>query len=605
MSDGTVEAATPSGGNTLGSLRALPFAPATRLALALAIVFAVCGSGSLPTLVSIGLPLRWVALAAFTFSALGWMVVERGLVWDGVRAAAPVLLLALLGLVSAAWSVSFATSAERAVAFGCLAVGVAAAASATKGAPRKAELLVEAVVLAALVVCLLGPILYAINPTRTVDQSTYGSGFRFAGMGQSANTVAMLAAVAVPLSVWLAVVKHKAGRVFYVAACVVACSQVVASGSRGAALAVCVGAVVLALLLPARRNVRAGLLMAALAVSVAIFGINRLVQYETTPPLAAPTSSSPAPAAATPAPLPKIILPPMQDELGGRPKGGRALFGNDGRALALQEAFDQGSERPLVGWGFGTETQVYFERSSLFVSSRPEDSFLSLYLELGIGGVLLWLLAGGLVLAGVIRSRRRDARLRWAMAGLGATTATAFALGIGQSYVYSTGNVATLSVWLVAALATMIGFGSGGSRAPRWVPVAGVLLLLAVPVGLWEGGHARRVQNAGIENVWKAVGSRLAAPNLDGFRVAPPLSCLLYDAGGSPAGYELCFNGGHAVQAIDRRNGYFRAWRVSPFGRGAAAVRVPGAAVEAQLRRLGAYKPGLQIGFAYQARRVG
>ena len=606
MSGGRSKAERQSALDAARAWRSLPLEAATRTALALTIFFVVCGSSSMPALVSLGSPARWVALAAFTALAFAWAAAEGARAWDLIRFGGPGMLLTALGFASVAWSVSPRVSFERAVAFAVLTLGAAACAAAIRGRPDRAEGLAEAVVAATVAVCLAGPLLYAINPTRTAQSASPGEPFRFAGMGQSPDTVPMLAALGAVLAAWFVLARRDRRRLVCAAVVVGCCAEIAASGSRGAALSLGIGVVVLGLAAPASLRGRAALLAAAVAVAAATVVANRIVQSATALPLVA-ASASPAPAPSATA-LPRAVLPPFQNELGAIPLGGRTLFGNDGRALAWEEAFEEGSERAVAGWGFGTENGVFIERVAQFQSVRAENSYLGLYLELGAFGVVAWLLAGLATVLAVVRARRLDARARLTVAGLAAAVAAGFGLGVGQSYVYSAGNLATLPFWLVAAAAVAVAFRtapSGGARVGRWSLAAAVLVVAAVPIGIWESGQARAAQNAGIRGIWRAVGSRLDTPALDGFRRTPPLGCLLYAAGGSPGGYELCFDGGRLVEGIDRRDGRFQAWTVQPFGAWAATLEVPPAAVDAQLRRLGAYAPSVAVGFGYLARRPG
>ncbi|HVS85936.1 MAG TPA: hypothetical protein VHD91_09920 [Gaiellaceae bacterium] len=583
------------------SLRALPLARATEAALLLTIVLVVFGSSGIPVLVDVGSSGRWAALVAFTALACAWAVDEQASGWDAFRVMWPAMLLSGLALASTAWSVDRSTALLHALAFACLVLGAAAAGAATRGRADRAERLALVVVASAALVCLAGALAYAVDPTNTVTEPSVGTGFRFNGLGGNANTVPMLAAVGLVLAGWLGLAATGRARRLYAGAIVVFGAEIVASGSRGALLAAPVGLALLAVGGPFPLRRRAVLLAGVVALAAALVVGNRIVQRETAKPI------PPPPASTQSRRLPMLALPPLTEELGPQYVRSRVLIGSDGRALAIQEAFEQGRPRAAYGWGFGTETRVFEERSSVFESAKPEDSYASLFLELGAAGLALYLVSGLFVAAALVVARRRDDRTRLAVSGAAATVAAGFALAIGQSYVYAAGNVATLSVWLASALAAALAFLPGERRpgSLRYVLAGGVALaLLGIPVGLVEASHARHEANAGVMAVWRGVGSRLAAPTLDGFRLDPPRRCLLYRAGGSIAGYELCFDGGNAVEAIDRRNGGFQAWTVRPFGPGAAALRVGPAAVDAQLRRLGAFGPGILSGPGYLARRL-
>jgi hypothetical protein len=84
------------------------------------------------------------------------------------------------------------------------------------------------------------------------------------------------------------------------------------------------------------------------------------------------------------------------------------------------------------------------------VGSVPEDSYIGIGLQLGLAG--LFAFAGLLVALG--RAGVRSLRMEGgsiAVAGLG-VLAAALVAALGQSYVYSVGNVATVTVWVAAFL---------------------------------------------------------------------------------------------------------------------------------------------------------
>jgi O-antigen ligase len=131
----------------------------------------------------------------------------------------------------------------------------------------------------------------------------------------------------------------------------------------------------------------------------------------------------------------------------------RSLLTSSGRADAWQGAIVQALDRPVLGYGFGTEERVFVDRYRFFNAMWPENSYIGALLQLGaIGAALLVALIGSVILTGA-RVARRDA-------AAAAATAVVVAGGIGalvQSYVWSVGNVATGSLWIAAALAVSLG----------------------------------------------------------------------------------------------------------------------------------------------------
>jgi O-antigen ligase len=584
------------------SLRRLPLARATQAALAATILCTLLGSSSVADITPIGVKLRWVALFAFAGCAVLWALSER----ERRRPTAAHVVsaaLCMFALVSATWSVAPWLTLGRAVSL-CVAVTAAGAVGfAIRGMPERAAAVAEAIVAAALVAVLAGAVVYAVDPAVGAQSAVVYTPFRLRGLGESPNTVPMLAAVAVPLALWLAWARRGGRRGAYVLAALVFAAEIIASGSRSAVGGVCAALLVFAASAPvARRRRRATLLAASLLAGAALVGGVVAMVALTALPAPAP-QSSPTPLS-KPAPLPRPILPSLEDELGGIPSGPRTLFGNDGRSQALSEAIDQAGQRPALGWGFGTEERVFVDRLAQFHAARPENSYVGLYLQLGALGVALFLALAAVLVEATVKARSAAPSVRIAVAGCAAAVAAGYGLAVGQSFVYSVGNVATVSVWCAAFLLAGLASASWGRRSLAAAAIVGTaVLVLAAVLGRVEKAHAQNVQRAGIERAWQEVGRTLDAPRLDGFRLrSPGRSCLLYEKGGMPAGVELCFDGGRLVQAIDRSGRRFRAWNVEPFGASSAAIRIQPRAVERTLRRLGAYGPGIAYGAGYLAR---
>jgi hypothetical protein len=137
----------------------------------------------------------------------------------------------------------------------------------------------------------------------------------------------------------------------------------------------------------------------------------------------------------------------------------RTLFGLTGRGEAWRGALDLADERPGAGYGFGTEDRVFVDRYANFAGGLPENSFIGTYLQLGALGLVALV---GLVAALGVGAARYGLRRHGAPA-LGVIVA-ALVLAMVQSYIYSVGNIGTLTVWVCAAL--------GGAVATRERAVA-------------------------------------------------------------------------------------------------------------------------------------
>ena len=69
----------------------------------------------------------------------------------------------------------------------------------------------------------------------------------------------------------------------------------------------------------------------------------------------------------------------------------RTLTGSSGRTEAWRGALGLAADRPLVGYGFGTEDRTFVDRYVFFNSNVPENSYIGILLQLGLVGLLLLL----------------------------------------------------------------------------------------------------------------------------------------------------------------------------------------------------------------------
>jgi O-antigen ligase len=97
---------------------------------------------------------------------------------------------------------------------------------------------------------------------------------------------------------------------------------------------------------------------------------------------------------------------------------------------------------------------VFANRYFGFDSNLAENSYVGLYLQLGLAGLILLAVLLVVLLAPALRIRDGDAftaALAVVVAGL--------VLGVGQSFLYSVGATGTLPFWICAFLAS--------ARAPK------------------------------------------------------------------------------------------------------------------------------------------
>src|SRR5205814_3144758 len=85
------------------------------------------------------------------------------------------------------------------------------------------------------------------------------------------------------------------------------------------------------------------------------------------------------------------------------------LYYGSGRVFAWLNAIQQGIRRPVLGYGFGTEERVFVDHSYVFRGSFVENSFVGIFLELGLVGVALLLAPFVLVAMVAVRAARHAA----------------------------------------------------------------------------------------------------------------------------------------------------------------------------------------------------
>jgi len=296
-------------------------------------------------------------------------------------------------------------------------------------------------------------------------------------MGQNPNTVPMLFTAGLPIAVWLMLERRGWRRGAGGAAVLLLSGEMAVAGSRGAIAAGFAGAVLTALALAPSFRAKLATAAALVALAIATVLTSRLQppapQAGAAAPVPARTStagsalSPPQAGASAPAPARSAKHPVaidaqqvlrLEDELGHPPIGDyrppvpRTLLGTSGRAQAWAGAADQGAQRPLLGYGFGTEDKVFVDRFYAFEGGFPENSYLGVFLQLGAVGVAL--LAGLLLMLAWTAVRLLRGSVRRGGAGpagaLAGVLVAAIVIGVTQSGLVSVGNIAASSFWLCA-----------------------------------------------------------------------------------------------------------------------------------------------------------
>jgi hypothetical protein len=440
---------------------------ALQLAIAATIVTAVLASGALLSWIGPARKLRWAALAALVLIALALVRRRRRVVGLEVYALAAAFIA--VAVLSGAWSAFPRLTVGRAGALGLLFVAAAALAAAASAGAVDVRAALYGVLAGVAAVGVGGLLVLAFAHDRAVQPASTSLPARYQGLGGGPDTATMVLALGVPLAAYALVDARRApGRIVAAALLLLFLGSIVASGSRGALAAAFVGLFACAVAFAGSTRARV-VAVAAVAVLlvVAVVGL-RIPKPLTHAPA---TAANPAGDAATqesqfgrpktPPPRLNPLPPPrLQDDVGHPPFGvadttkkPRTLFGSSGRAQAWYGALGLAADRAVAGFGFGTEDHVFVDRYVDFNSNVVEDSYLGLFLELGVVGCALLVALVVLLARRAVRAFRvlPVPELRSAGACVG-VVAAGLVLAFFQSYLYAPGNNATAAFWICAFL---------------------------------------------------------------------------------------------------------------------------------------------------------
>jgi hypothetical protein len=446
------------------AFRRLTLERALQLSIVATILTAVLAAGAILSWLETARKLRWVALAALVALSLAYAWRRRGGPKPLPLYAAGAALV-LLALASAAWSAFPTLTAARGTALALLFLACGAIASATAGRPDAIRPVLDAVLAGTVVVALGGLVVLVVEYDRAVAPATTVTPARYQGLGGGPDTAMMVLSIGVPLAARaLLDAGSRVGRLAGGSMLALLLGSIIASGSRGALAASFSGLLVYALL--ARRGARRRLAAAAAVLSLLAVAVGiSLVPQELPPGSTNPSRAFVPPDPVSPALTPRpgyananLVLR-LQDDIGHPPLGVadtprvRTLLSTSGRAEAWSGALGQAIERPLLGYGFGTEDRVFVDRYVHFNSGVPESSYVGFVLQLGAIGAATFLLLIALLLVPAARAHRL---LAGRELGLAAACAGALVAGLVlacfQSYIYAVGNNATAAVWLCAFL---------------------------------------------------------------------------------------------------------------------------------------------------------
>jgi hypothetical protein len=452
---------------------------------AVAVISFAAGSSSLSSAKDLGHTARWLALVVLCAVALLKAIPElrREGLPPGLRSFAwlPAWFIALC-LLSTAWSPDPRLTFARTASLGILFLAAAALAVTAAHDPAETRRLLGGLGLGAILVAAIGFVMLAVGSNAAAQSANALNPWRFRGFGENPNTVAVLAAVALPIVVWLGLTSHtKATRRLWSAGFAVLLASAIATGSRGGQLAALCGVEVVLMTTLSRVDRRVVVGVAYALVIVLGIGVRQATQpaapafYSAIPKPSAGVQSLPAPLAGGQSSGPKKLvikippgpamqpLPGRADEI-GHPllsRQGTSTIGSGRVAAWLGTLKDIVLQRPLLGYGFGTEEHVFVDRWYDFQGGTPENSTIGLLLQVGIVGLLLVVALAAFVAVGALRglrSAQSDQRSAGRV-GLGVLVA-AVALTFFQAYVYSVGNVATFTVWVVLFLTAAATLGA-------------------------------------------------------------------------------------------------------------------------------------------------
>jgi O-antigen ligase/polysaccharide polymerase Wzy-like membrane protein len=443
--------------------------------LACMVVAFAAGSGSEPWFKRVGLDARWIVLVIVCAAALldaayrisrTHVLPSRGLRRFGAVTGS----FLALAIISTAWSVTPRLTFERA---GSLAIvfllGAALAASTTSDVAARARLF-QGLAVGAVTVGVLGLFVLVFDYNTAVLREA--GAWRYRGFTENPNTIAILAAAALPLNLGFALrATSRRGQAVWLAGGLLLVGSIIASESRGGLLAACAGTLLVSAFGVEGLRQRVAAITAVALVFAGGIALREAVQPPPTPfssqvaPAPTPPVQGPTPPKVNPTPrhiAPAVgktsELPREEDEIGSPALSKQATTTlASGRLAAWKGALDLVGDRPILGYGFGTEQKVFVDRWYYFQGGTAENSYLGLLLQLGTVGLAFILALGCALVAGglrAVRLMRGDERLLVLME-LGVLVGAA-AIMLIQSYLYSVGNVATATVWIsLFALATV------------------------------------------------------------------------------------------------------------------------------------------------------
>jgi hypothetical protein len=429
--------------------------------VAACVLTAAAGSSIQRDVFAFGRPSRWMLIVVLLAYGLARAAV-CGRAWR-FRPAVAVAILAfcVLSFVSTAWSVNAHGTFERAVGQAAVIAAVGALVGCVPSRPELASRLLDGVLAAAVIVSLAGFVYWLLEPARAANQTVVDV-WRYRGIEQNPNTAALLLAIAAPLALSRTFRARSAvGRVLLGIVTIGLVASIVASGSRNGLMAGFFGLLVLVALAPFERRRR-------IVLGVAVVGALALAVWLITIPRPLSSSSATAPPPTSVPPRAQGVnaeaVLPLSAEIGSpwwthAPGYRRTVFTADVRVRAWRGTVEQALGRPFLGYGFGAEQWAFINRYYTFNSQNPENGYLGLLLQLGVTGLLLFLMVLVLCIVPTVRVSLR--RPEPVAAAAVAAAAAAGALGIGQSFFHGPGSISYVAFWVSLLVAAALAVPRG------------------------------------------------------------------------------------------------------------------------------------------------
>ena len=425
------------------------------MAIVLTIVAFASGSSSVPWVKHVGTDARWVFLFALLATVAALFLLR--VAWSRSRPFLPAAWLVFLAVLSTSWSVTPGTTIERALSLAILFV-TAFLLATSAASLALIERVLAAVLCGAVVVALLGLLVLAVDRHAALQPASSGVPTRFRGLGEDSNTAPLLFAIVLPVAAWgVARGGRLRRRVAAGAAFLLLDGSIVGSISHGALAGGFLGVLLVALAAPRGWSLRWAYSLAALVFAGLSFG---LMTIPSTPHAKAvarelATSGTFINANVT-YPLDQDVGSPLPGPDGYPVLAGAA--GSSGRLVAWNGALGEIADRPVAGYGFGTEGTVFVDRYRGFSGGLVHNYYLGLLLELGAVGLASFL---ALALVWLARAGRAYYRLaerdRLALVACAGMIVAGLATAVVQSYLTSVGNIATGTFWIGAFLLAALG----------------------------------------------------------------------------------------------------------------------------------------------------